>query len=213
MTVAKGIVTVIIGPNGGSQVHALKARLRLSETTNGRCYFEGQSLLKFAPENMLKHGIAYLPQGRGIFPSMTVHENLKLGGWLFGKDKVSRTVAIEKIYGRYPMLQTKKNVVAGALSGGEQRTLEIARLIMMTPRMVLFDEPTVGLMPKLVDEVYENIVLLKQQAYTILLVDQNIRKALDIADHVFVFENGRSIEDGPKTQFNSNMKRMIEGWL
>jgi branched-chain amino acid transport system ATP-binding protein len=174
---------------------------------------EGKSLLKLSPKEMLSSGVAYLPQGRGIFPAMTVHENLELGSWILRAKPGAVRKALESVYARYPMLKRKRKTPAGLLSGGEQRTLELARLTMTSPKVVLLDEPTVGLMPRLVDEVYEGISILKGQAYTILLVDQNIRKAMEIADYVYVLENGRNAEQGPRNDFSTRMHELIGGWM
>jgi branched-chain amino acid transport system ATP-binding protein len=213
VTAEAGLVTVILGPNGAGKSTLLRAVYGYLRPRSGEIRLEGKSLLSLSPQEMLRQGVAYLPQGRGIFPAMTVEENLALGGWIFGSNSRALKGAMESIYARYPMLKAKRRTAAGSLSGGEQRALELARLTMTSPRVVLLDEPTVGLMPKLVDEVYAGIVKLKEQAYTILLVDQNIRKAMEIADYVYVFESGRNVEDGPKNRFSARMQELIGSWL
>jgi branched-chain amino acid transport system ATP-binding protein len=162
---------------------------------------------------MLGQGIAHLIQGHSVFPAMTVEENLELGGWIIKRDRKSLDLSLDEVYHHYPVLKNKCKMAAGALSGGEQRTLEIARLTMTHPRAILIDEPSVGLMPKLVDTVYEEIVKLKELGYTILMVDQKVHKCLDVVDYIYVLRLGQNSHHGPKTEFVDSIEDIIKEWI
>ena len=144
---------------------------------------------------------------------MTLEENLELGGWIIKQDRKALDSALDEVYGHYPILKNKRKMVAGALSGGEQRTLEIARLTMTQPRTILIDEPSVGLMPKLVDIVYEEIVKLKESGYTILIVDQKVHKAVDVSDYLYVLRLGQNSHHGPKEEFVDTIEDIIREWI
>ena len=162
---------------------------------------------------MLGQGIAHLIQGHSVFPAMTVEENLELGGWIIKHDRKALDSALDEVFRNYPILKNKRYMVAGALSGGEQRTLEIARLTMTQPRTILIDEPSVGLMPKLVDIVYEEIVKLKESGYTILIVDQKVHKAVDVSDYLYVLRLGQNSHHGPKEEFVDTIEDIIREWI
>ena len=162
---------------------------------------------------MLGEGIAYLLQGRSVFPAMTVEENLELGAWILRRDGQRRAAAFEEVYRRFPRLKERRLSPAGLLSGGEQRMLEIARLTMTGPRTLLLDEPSVGLMPRLVDAVYDEILKLKEERFTILIVDQNIRKSIQIADYVYVLKLGRNSHHGPQEEFERRLPEIIKEWI
>jgi branched-chain amino acid transport system ATP-binding protein len=208
-----GLVTVIIGPNGAGKSTLLRAIYGYLRPTAGEITHDGISLIGVPPAGMLAHGIAYLLQGRSTFPAMTVEENLELGAWTIRKDKARVRQAFERIYGRYPQLEERRRRPAGALSGGEQRLLEVARLTMTGPKTLLLDEPSVGLMPKLVDEVYAEIARLKEDRYTILIVDQNVKQAIGIADWVYVLNLGENSHQGPAEQFHARLDAIVREWL
>ena len=150
----EGTLTGIIGPNGAGKSTLLKTIYGYLHPSQGDVLHDGQSIKGLKPDQMLGQGIAHLIQGHSVFPAMTVEENLELGGWIIKHDRKALDAALDEVYQRYPLLKAKRRMVAGALSGGEQRTLEIARLTMTRPRTILIDEPSVGLMPILVDTVY-----------------------------------------------------------
>ena len=208
-----GLVTVIIGPNGAGKSTLLRAIYGYLRPSSGTVEHDGTTLVGLPPARMLAHGIAYLLQGRSTFPSMTVEENLELGAWTSRRDKARVAQAFEHIYGRYPQLKERRRRPAGALSGGEQRLLEVARLTMTGPKTLLLDEPSVGLMPKLVDEVYAEIARLKQDRYTILVVDQNVRQAIGIADWVYVLNLGENSHQGPVETFRERLDDIVREWL
>jgi branched-chain amino acid transport system ATP-binding protein len=209
----EGLVTVIIGPNGAGKSTLLKTIYGYLPPSRGEVRHYGKPILGLRPKDMLKEGIAYLIQGRSVFPGMTVHENLELGAWILRGDKPAIERAFEEVYGRFPRLREKRRLAAGLLSGGEQRMLEIARLTMTGPKTLLLDEPSVGLMPTLVDSVYEEIAKLKAERFTILIVDQNVKKSIEIADYVYVLNLGENSHHGPHTEFEERLEDIIREWI
>lgn len=213
LTAQQGLVTVIIGPNGAGKSTLLKVIYGYLRPSRGDVRHDGKSIGGLEPKDMLGEGIAYLIQGHSVFPKMTVHENLELGAWTLGRDQEAVGRAFDEVYERYPRLKEKRWLLAGVLSGGEQRMLELARLTMTSPKTILLDEPSVGLMPKLVDTVYEEIARLKEQHYTILMVDQNVKKSMEIADYVYVLQLGQNRHDGPQEVFVERLPEIIREWI
>ena len=209
----EGALTGIIGPNGAGKSTLLKTIYGYLRPSRGDVLHHGQSIKGHKPDQMLGQGIAHLIQGHSVFPAMTVEENLELGGWIIKNDRRALEKALNEVYANYPVLKNKRKVVAGALSGGEQRTLEIARLTMTQPRTILIDEPSVGLMPKLVDRVYDEIVRLKELGYTILIVDQKVHKCLDVVDYIYVLRLGQNSHHGPKEEFVDTIEDIIREWI
>ena len=213
LTAAQGIATIILGPNGAGKSTLLKTIYGYLKPSQGEILHDGKPITGLRPKDMLSEGIAYLLQGRSVFPNMTVQENLKLGALVLRGDRAATEAAFEAVYGRFPRLKEKRALPAGVLSGGEQRMLEIARLTMTGPKTLLLDEPSVGLMPKLVDSIYEEIIKLKEQRYTILIVDQNVKKSVQIADYVYVLRLGRNSHHGPQAEFERRLEDIIKEWL
>jgi branched-chain amino acid transport system ATP-binding protein len=209
----EGQLTGIIGPNGAGKSTLLKTIYGYLHPSRGDVLHDGQSIKELKPDQMLGQGIAHLIQGHSVFPAMTVEENLELGGWIIKRDRKSLDLALDEVYQNYPVLKNKCKMAAGNLSGGEQRTLEIARLTMTHPRVILIDEPSVGLMPKLVDTVYEQIVKLKELGYTILMVDQKVHKCLDVVDYIYVLRLGQNSHRGPKAEFVDSIEDIIKEWI
>ena len=159
---------------------------------------EGSSVLHVPAHKLILKGMAYIPQQPGVFKDMTVEENLELGGWTFRNDKKQVKEKIEENYERFPVLKEKRKQITGELSGGQQRMVEISRTLMVEPKVLLIDEPTAGLSKMLAEEVYEMLTMLTtQENLSILIVDQEIRQALKIADYVYVLELGRNKFEGP----------------
>ena len=213
VTAAKGVVTAIIGPNGAGKSTLLRTIYGYIRPSQGEILHDGKSITGLAPEQMLGEGIAYLLQGHSIFPKMTVEENLELGGWILRGDRRAVKDAFAELYGRFPVLKEKRRMNAGLLSGGEQRILEIARLTMTGPKTLLLDEPSVGLMPKLVDYVYDEINKLREHEFTIVMVDQNVKKSIEIADYVYVLNLGRNSHHGPQEEFEARLEDIIKEWI
>jgi len=181
----------IIGPNGAGKSTALKCITGILRPLSGQILFAGKELLSLRPDQVLSHGLAYVPQGRIVFPQMTVMENLELGAYI---EKIPARVrtALERVCALFPILTERRDQKAGTLSGGEQQMLAIGRALMTEPRVILLDEPSLGLSPKFVTLIYEKLAAMKQQGYTLLVVEQNAVKALSVADRGYVLELGRN---------------------
>jgi branched-chain amino acid transport system ATP-binding protein len=197
----RGMITTILGANGVGKSTALKAAFGFLKPNAGDVLLEGESILNIPPHEKIRSGLAYIPQQPGVFKDMTVEENLELGGWTFRRDAAQVRRKIEQNYDRFPILRDKRRQATGELSGGQQRMVEIGRTLMAEPRMLLVDEPTAGLSKMLAAEVYEMLKDLRKEQLTILLVDQEIRQALKIADYVYVLELGRNKFEGPSSDF------------
>ncbi|MBL9051695.1 MAG: ABC transporter ATP-binding protein [Tabrizicola sp.] len=194
LSVAKGSVTVLLGSNGAGKSSTLNAIAGLA-APRGRIEFEGSRIDGQAPEDIVRKGIALCPEGRRVFPSLSVAENLHLGGAVHatGDELAAR---IEAELARFPILRERYHQKAGLLSGGEQQMLAIARALMSAPRLLLLDEPSLGLAPKVVDQVFDLILTLRDQGITILLVEQNAERALEIADRGYVLQSGDLVLSG-----------------
>ncbi|PJF39268.1 MAG: ABC transporter ATP-binding protein [Phototrophicales bacterium] len=195
-------ITTILGANGVGKSTLLKAIYGFLKPQKGEVLLEGQNIIGTPTHKRLDLGLSYIPQQPGIFHYMTVEENLMMGAWTFRKDKRRIARKLEQNYERFPALREKRRQHAGDLSGGQQRMVEIARTLMTDPRIILVDEPTAGLAKLLSEEVYRMLIQLRdEEGLTIVLVDQEIRQALKIADYVYVLELGRNKFDGPVEEF------------
>ena len=198
----KGQITTILGANGVGKSTALKAAFGFLRPFQGEVLLEGRNIIDIPTHKRINTGLAYIPQQPGVFKDMTVEENLTLGGWTFRRDRKRIRDKIETNYQRFPILREKRKQATGELSGGQQRMVEIGRTLMAEPRMLLVDEPTAGLSKRLAEEVYTMLTDLRDEGLTILLVDQEIRQALKIADYVYVLELGRNKYEGPASDFS-----------
>jgi len=201
ITARRGKITTILGANGVGKSTALKAAFGFLAPNKGDVVLNGRSIIDLPPYRKIDVGLAYIPQQPGVFKDMTVEENLELGAWTFRRDRAQIRRKIEANYTRFPALRDKRKQATGELSGGQQRMVEIGRTLMSDPKMLLVDEPTAGLSKMLAEEVYEMLTDLRDDGLTILLVDQEIRHALKIADHVYVLELGRNKFEGPASDF------------
>ena len=189
-------ITTILGANGAGKTTTLRAISRMVRTT-GRIRFAGEAIDGCSTEDVVRRGVAHAPEGRGTFAHLTVEENLRLGAW-GRRDRAGLEQDRDRIYGYFPALQARRKQQAGTLSGGEQQMLAVARALMLKPRLLLMDEPSLGLAPLIVQEIFR--ILREVNADTgvsILLVEQNAALALGLADHVFLLETGRVVMDGP----------------
>jgi len=202
LRVRPGRITGVIGPNGAGKSTLLKAIVGQLTPSAGTVRFEGTDLLALAPHRRIAAGIAYVGQTRSHFPSMTVRENLRLGAWLV-EDPALRARRQAQQLARFPVLAERLGQAAGLLSGGELRQLEIARMLMTEPRLVILDEPSIGLSPKLVELVYGHVLALRSEGLSFLIVEQNVKKLLSVADHVYSFESGRNRFDGTPAELAS----------
>jgi branched-chain amino acid transport system ATP-binding protein len=212
LRVAHQEVVCIIGPNGSGKSTLLKSIFGLIKPYRGRVRFMGQEISQKDPEEKVGLGIAYIPQGRNIFPSLSVMENLEMGATPL-RDLSKMKKAIEEVFQHYPLLEEKKRLKAGSLSGGEKQILALARTTMIKPKLILLDEPSLGLAPKMIDQVYREIDLINQQGVTFIIVEQNARKALRLAHRAYVLDLGvNRLEDtGEGLLQNEEVKRLYLG--
>jgi branched-chain amino acid transport system ATP-binding protein len=193
--VNEGEVIALIGANGAGKTTILHTITGLITARSGSIEFQGQKLTKTPAHKIVKMGIAHVPEGRRIFSQLTVFENLQLGAYTRG-DKAETEASLEAVYRRFPRLKERRNQVAGTLSGGEQQMLAIGRALMSRPKLILMDEPSMGLSPILVSEIFDIIKSISEGGTTVLLVEQNAKKALTIANRAYVLETGRIVLSG-----------------
>jgi branched-chain amino acid transport system ATP-binding protein len=202
LSAARGKITTILGANGVGKSTLLKAIYGFLKPNGGEVVYKGENIVGTPTHKIIDLGISYIPQQTGIFKWMSVEENVRLGGWTFRNDKSRVRRKVEENYERFPDLVEKRKDQAGNLSGGQQRMVEIARTLMTDPKLILVDEPTAGLAKLLSQEVYQMLVDLRDvEGLTIVLVDQEIRQALKIADYVYVLELGHNKFDGSADEF------------
>jgi branched-chain amino acid transport system ATP-binding protein len=199
-----GTITTIIGPNGAGKSTVLKGVFGLNRHFGGSLRYAGQAIEALTPKERLRRGIGFVPQGRCNFPLMTVRENLELGAYTLKAADVAP--AIERVLGLFPMLADKRAVLAGNLSGGEQQILETAMVLETSPRLLLLDEPSLGLSPGNQDQIFRTIARLRELGLTVLVVEQNAHGALQISDTGIVMELGRIFMIGPAAQIIDDPK-------
>jgi branched-chain amino acid transport system ATP-binding protein len=188
--VARGAITTIIGPNGAGKSTVFKAVFGLLPVRRGRIAFDGVEITHHEPRRLLELGITYVPQGRNVFPELSVLHNLELG-LTASRREADAAGRVEAMLERFPMLREKARAQASTLSGGQQKLLEIARGLLLEPKLMLIDEPSIGLSPRLVGETFEILQGLRAQGVSILMVEQNAKRALEISDFGVVLELGR----------------------
>jgi len=209
---AAGEIVCIIGPNGSGKSTLLKAVFGLIKPTKGTVRYEGRDITRLDPEQKVPLGIAFIPQGRNVFPSLTVRENLEMGGTALNGEKAVR-LAIEEAIEAYPLLKGRLRERAGNLSGGEKQILSLARADMVKPGLILMDEPSIGLSPRMIDEVYQKIAEINRRGTTFAIVEQNARKALSIAHRGYVLDLGQTrLEDtGAGLLDNEEVRKLYLG--
>jgi branched-chain amino acid transport system ATP-binding protein len=196
LTVGEGEIVSLIGANGAGKSTTLRAISGIVKVSSGQIIFQGEDITKVPAHDIVKRGIAQVPEGRRIFANLSVLENLEMGAYT-RNDKKGIKDDLESVLERFPRLKERKNQVAGTLSGGEQQMLAIGRALMTRPSLLLLDEPSMGLAPLLVKEIFSIIKEINQDGTTILLVEQNARMALQIAQRAYVLETGRIVLEGP----------------
>jgi branched-chain amino acid transport system ATP-binding protein len=188
-------VVSIIGPNGAGKSTVFKTVFGLLPARQGRVLLDGEDITNQPPANLLRRGMAYVPQGRNVFPLMTVEENLRLGAYTRPRSAELED-EIERLYETFPVLRESRRRRAGDLSGGQQQMLEMARALLLKPRLILLDEPTLGLAPLVFKEIFRIVESLRRLGQTILMVEQNAAKALEISDYAYVLELGQNRYEG-----------------
>jgi branched-chain amino acid transport system ATP-binding protein len=195
LDVGEGEIVSVIGPNGAGKTTLINAMAGLLRCRSGELRFDGVDMTRVRAHDYCGHGIALVPEGRRLFAKMSVEENLELGCYLAAA-RALRGPSLEHVYGLFPILRDKRGQLAGELSGGQQQMVAIGRALMARPRIVLFDEPSLGLAPTIVDAMFEIIARVRAEGAAVLLVEQNVLKALEIADRAYVLEQGRIVSTG-----------------
>lgn len=215
LSVKKGRIVTLIGANGAGKSTILSAICGILDSWEGEITFEGTSLKGLDPPGIVKRGISLVPEGRLIFPPLSVMDNLHLGAYTLHRKRRGRQAeeSLEQILSLFPVLAERARQPAGTLSGGEQQMLAIGRALMARPRLLLLDEPSMGLAPQVVEKIFQTIEFLRTQGYTILLVEQNARAALEAADRGYVFETGSIVLQGEASELleDQDVKRAFLG--
>ena len=193
INVNKGEIVAILGPNGAGKSTAMKAMLGLLNLKSGNVLIEGQDISKLSPQERVKKGISFVPQTRNVFAELTVRENLEVGAFLREDDVLK---VIEEIYDLFPILRDKKDQIVGQLSGGQRQQVALGRALMIRPSVLMLDEPTAGVSPIVMDELFEHIVKVKKTDVAIIMVEQNAKQALSISDRGYVLVTGENKFEG-----------------
>ncbi len=203
--VNEGETVALIGANGAGKTSTLKAISRVIDTVGGDVHFCGEKITRIASHDIIRKGIAMVPEGRGVFPRLTVAENLAMGAFV-RNDKAGVASDLDQVYGHFPRLEERAAQLAGTLSGGEQQMLAIGRALMSRPRLLLLDEPSMGLAPLMVNKIFEVIRAVAVQGMTILLIEQNARLALQTSQRGYVMESGEITLSGEAAQLLDDPK-------
>ena len=210
LEVEQGQIVTILGANGAGKTTTMKTIAGLLKPKKGKVEFLGEDITGLRPDQLLKKGIALVPEGRAILSSMTVYENLEMGAYQRKDKDVEQD--IENVMGRFPILKERKTQLAGTLSGGQQQMLAIARALLSKPKLLLLDEPSMGLAPLIVADIFKIIKEIKESGTTVLLVEQNAKQALKIADYGYVLETGKVIISGHSKDLLEDA-RVVEAYL
>ena len=191
-----GKITCLIGPNGSGKSTLLSSLFGLVKPWDGKVLFENSDITGYEPEQLLRQGVAYVLQRRSVFPELSIYENLQMGAYLRTDNEISQD--IDRIFEIFPVLKRKQNDHAHMMSGGEQRMLELGRSMMMNPQLLLLDEPSAGLAPKVIDEIFDVLKdLNKQHGLTLVIVEQNVQRVLEFSDYGYLLNQGQIELEGP----------------
>ena len=185
----RGQISVVVGPNGAGKSTAMKALLGMLKVLKGKVHLEGEDITRLSPQQRVHRGMAFVPQTHNVFVSLTVEENLHMGGFFNTKSEIRKSQ--DHVYELFPRLKEREHQRAGTMSGGEQQMLAIGRALMSKPRMIILDEPSLGLAPIIIQQIFEIIGQLREEGITVFLVEQNAHQALSLADRGYVLETGR----------------------
>ncbi len=210
LEVPQGSIVSLIGANGAGKSTTMRSIMGLVKPTEGRITFEGKDITSMKTHDIVKAGISLVPEGRQILQDMSVYENLEMGAYI-RKDK-DIEADIKKVFKRFPILDERSYQLGGTLSGGQQQMLAIGRALMARPKLLLLDEPSMGLAPLVVNEIFEVIKEISAEGTTVLLVEQNVRQALKIADYAYVLETGKIVLSGPAEEIRHD-PRVMEAYL
>jgi len=199
LEVRAGQVVALVGANGAGKTTTLRVISGLVRPEAGQVVFEGRRIDGLKPHQVTALGIAHVPEGRRVFGRLSVLDNLQLGAYI-RRDPAERRRNLERVFSLFPVLYERRNQVAGTLSGGEQQMLAIGRGLMLNPKLLILDEPSLGLAPRMVDRIFDAIAEIKRQGTTVLLVEQNLVEALELADYGYVIQTGRVVLEGPGAQ-------------
>jgi branched-chain amino acid transport system ATP-binding protein len=206
---APGSLVTLVGANGAGKSSVINAVAGLLRPRGGKITFEGEDITRTPAHRLVARGLVQVPEGRQVLASLTIAENLQLGGWHTGRGAQG---TIDSMYDRFPVLAERRSLPAGSLSGGEQQMLAIARALVAAPKVMLMDEPSMGLAPKIVDEVFAVIEEIRASGTTVVLVEQNARRALRAADHGYVLQTGEVAHSGPAAQLLAD-DRIVQAYL
>lgn len=209
LEVTQGALVTILGANGAGKSTLLNSIMGILPA-KGAIRFEGREIGQLALETRVACGLSLVPERRELFPDLSVEDNLRLGG--FRRRRLEREKALDGVYTQFPRLKERHRQLAGTLSGGERQMLAMGRAIMSQPKLLMLDEPSLGLAPRIVAEVFQHLLRLRESGVSILLVEQNARAALQIADYAYVLELGKITKQGPATEI-ANDERLIESYL
>jgi branched-chain amino acid transport system ATP-binding protein len=218
LSIAPGVITGLIGLNGAGKSTIMKTICGFLQPSRGRIEFDGTDISRLAPHRALDVGLCYIPQESSLFPFMSVEDNLRLpldhlrrrGGRLDGLDVAAR---MADMYDKFPALKARHAAKAGDLSGGQQKMIEFAKAYLVRPRLCLIDEPSIGLSPKIAEEVYAWIDLFAQERMAILLVDHNVRRVVRMSQYIYVLSLGEIAAEGPPEAFTGDLHAQVKGWL
>ena len=213
LKVKKGMITGVIGPNGAGKSTMLKTLFGFLHPRAGKILFEGKEIQNYPYDQLKQLGISFMLQEHSAFPQLSVQDNLLLGAWTFRKDKQRVKQRLNDVYALFPILSERQAQKANYLSGGLLRMLCIGKEIMTNPKLLMLDEPSAGLAPKVVTEIYSLIKKIAASGTTILLVDQNIMKALEVSDFMYLLEMGQVKQQGPKAEFEQSIREIIRDSL
>ena len=210
VSVGKGEIAVVVGPNGAGKSTAMKALLGMLSLRKGRVFLDGNDITGMSPQERVSHGMAFVPQNQNVFVTLTVEENLEMGAYL-RRDDITETM--NQVYELFPILKEKRRQLAGELSGGQRQQVAVGRALMTGPSVLMLDEPTAGVSPIVMDELFERIIEVKRTGIAILMVEQNARQALNIADQGFVLVTGenRFTDTGEALLANEEVRKSFLG--